>query len=619
MNIQNKYNEKSYDVVVIGGGLAGVCAAIASARNGAKTVLVQNRSVLGGNSSEEIRMHIVGANCHMAKPNNAETGILIELLLENKNLNSAQSFKIWDTVLLEKVNQTENLDLFLNSNMNSVEYDNDRIISVLCHQTATETDFKISGNVFIDATGHGTLGMLAGAESRIGSESRYEFNEPNAPEEANTFTMGNTLMFQAVDRGEPVKFEKPFWAYSFSEEDLKHRRHYNSTIALGEGGAPAEFVAGAMKNLPEFYAMDAGYWWIELGGQYEDIIAEGEIIRDELVKCVYGVWDHIKNCGDHGAENYDLIWVGMVPGYRESRRLVGDYLLNENDVRSNKVFEDAVAYGGWPMDEHVPGGIFDTDKYPSRIFNFDGVYTIPYRCYYSKNINNLMMAGRDISTSKMAFGTTRVMGTCAIGGQAAGTAAAMAVKYDCTPRDISNRIDELQQTLLKDDCYIPGYKNTDPNDLARHAAVTATSFIPGCEPEKVINGFTRIIDNESNCWESAPLGDGPEILSLNLDKPQELHELRLIFDPNLTREIMPSITNQVRSRQVKELPEELVQDYSVTFYNGGKEVFTKLVEGNYQRLNILHLPSDVIADKVSISILSTYGHPSARVFEVRLY
>ncbi len=615
----NRYYEKCYDVVVIGGGLAGVCAAIASARNGAKTVLLQNRSVLGGNSSGEIRMHVVGASCHMAKPNNAETGILEELLLENKNLNAAQTFSIWDTVLLEKTRQTENLDLLLNTNLNSAEYENDQIISVLCHQTTTETDFKLSGKVFIDATGHGTLGMLAGAESRIGSESRYEFNEPNAPEEANNFTMGNTLMFQAVDRGEPVKFEKPFWAYSFSEEDLKHRRHYNSTIALGEGGAPAEFVAGEMKNLPEFYAMDAGYWWIELGGQNDDIIAEGEIIRDELVKCVYGVWDHIKNCGDHGAENYDLTWVGMVPGYRESRRLVGDYLLNENDVRSNKIFEDAVAYGGWPMDEHVPGGIFDFDKYPSRIFNFEGVYTIPYRCYYSKNVKNLMMAGRDISTSKMAFGSTRVMGTCAVGGQAAGTAAAMAVKYDCTPRDISNRMDELQQTLLRDDCYIPGYRNTDPGDLARNAAVSATSFIPGCEPEKVINGVARTIGSESNCWESTPLGEGGETISLTLDNPQKIQELRITFDPNLTKEIMPSITNQVRSRQVKELPEELVKDYTVTFYNGGKEVFSKTIEGNYQRLNIHRLPTEVIADKVSISVLSTHGYSSARIFEVRLY
>lgn len=154
---------------------------------------------------------------------------------------------------------------------------------------------------------------------------------------------------------------------------------------------------------------------------------DAEEICDELLRSIYGVWDHLKNGGDHGAQNLDLGWVGIVPGYRESRRLEGDYLLNENDVWANRLFPDAVAYGGWAMDEHTPGGLRDLDKLPSRILNFSGIYTIPYRCYYSRNVDNLMMAGRDISASKMAFGTTRLMGTCSIGRQAVGTAAAMAV------------------------------------------------------------------------------------------------------------------------------------------------------------------------------------------------
>lgn len=166
--------------------------------------------------------------------------------------------------------------------------------------------------------------------------------------------------------------------------------------------------------------MDYGYWWIELPGKTEDIIDEYEEIRDELVSCIYGVWDHLKNGGDHGAENYDLEWVGMLPGVRESRRLVGDYILNENDVLSNRVFEDAVAYGGWAMDIHTPGGLYDFDELPSRVVSFDGAYTIPYRSYCSRNIPNMMMAGRNISATKMAMGSTRVMGTCAIGGQASG-------------------------------------------------------------------------------------------------------------------------------------------------------------------------------------------------------
>lgn len=612
--------EKRYDIVVVGGGLSGVCAAIASARHGARTAIVQARSVFGGNGSSEIRMHVVGAGCQMAKPGNAETGILMELLLENKRRNPYHAFPVWDSVLWEKVRFQENLDGFLNSSVSDVEMEGDRITRVVCHQNTTETVYRLAAEIFLDATGHGTVGAMAGAETRVGSESRHEFGEPTAPEEANRCTMGNTLMFQAADRGEPVRFVKPSWARSYSEEDLKFRHHSNATISLGEEGVHAEFKEGAMRNLPEFSAVDAGYWWIELGGDSGDIIAEGEDIRDELLKCVYGVWDHIKNCGDHGASHYDLEWVGMVPGYRESRRLVGDYLLNENDVRANRIFEDAVAYGGWPMDGHVPGGIRDLGSVPSKIYNFDGVYTIPYRCFYSKNVPNLMMAGRDISTTKMAFGSTRVMGTCAVGAQAAGTAAAMAVRRRCTPREVGKRhIGELQQALLKDDCYIPGFANADPADLARGASAQATSHAPGCGPEQVLSGVTRMVEGKSNCWESNPLRAAGETLTLTLARPAVLKEIRIVFDPNLTRSIMPTINAQMKRRQTKYLPEELVKDYSVTLYRGGERVFSRKVEDNGQRLNVLPFPGGPAADRVDVTVLSTHGHPLARIYEVRLY
>ncbi len=611
--------KEQYDVVVVGGGLAGVCAAISAARHGSKTAIVQSRSVFGGNASSEVRMHIVGAGCHMAKSNLSESGILMELLLCNKARNPMQSFSIWDGVLWEKVRFQENLDCYLNTNMDDIVMKNGEITSIICHQSTTETRFEIEAKIFIDATGHGTLGTMAGAEYRIGSESRSEFDEPNAPEEASDSTMGNTLMFHAVNMNKPTPFTKPSWAYSFSEEDLKYRHHYNCTSAFSDGGTFTEFTDGEAENLPEFSTMDSGYWWIELGGQYDDIIAQSEDIRDELLKCVYGVWDHIKNCSDHGAANYALDWVGMVPGTRESRRLVGDYLLTENDVRANRIFDDAVAYGGWPMDEHVRGGIMDFDKYPSRIFNFSGSYSIPYRCFYSKNIPNLMMAGRNISTTKMAFGTTRVMGTCAVGGQAAGTAAALAIKHDCTPREIGGRIDELQQALLKDHCYIPGFKNTDSADMALSAEITASSSIAGCEPQLVINGIARMVGDAANCWESEPLEGDSASISLQLPALKKISELRITFDPNLTREIMPSLTSTVRERQVEGMPEELVKDFCVTFYRGGKPVYLQEVRDNIDCLWIQKLPSSVDADSVTVEVQSTYGYPSARIFEIRLY
>lgn len=618
MNLIRQIN-KEYQVVVVGGGLSGMCAAIASARNGAKTALIQNRSMLGGNASSEIRMHVVGANCHNSKPHLMESGILLELLLENKRRNPYHTFPIWDMILWEKVRFQDGLDLYLNTCLETADVKDGTIFSINCFQNTTETMFTFKGNIFIDATGHGTLGVLAGAPSRIGSEGKQEFDEPNAPDEPNNTTMGNTLLFQAVNRGKPVEFIKPHWAYSFSEEDLKYRTHIDQVHSLADMGKPADFIAGKSKNLPEFYNLDSGYWWIELGGQYDDIVAQGEEIRDELAKCVYGVWDHIKNVGNHGAQNYDLEWVGFIPGYRESRRLEGDYFLNERDVRENRIFEDAVAYGGWPMDEHVRGGIMDFDKLPSRIFNFEGSYTIPYRCYYAKGINNLMMAGRNISTSKMAFGSTRVMGTCAVGGQAAGTAAALAVNLSITPKEVSNHMIKLQQTLLKQDCYLPGFANQDPKDFALSAKVTTSSHLDGKEGFNVINGIARSVENDENCWESAPLEGKDAWICLDFETEKNLHQIRLTFDPNLSREIMPSITATVRNRQCEGMPDELVKDYKILLKNDDKIVLEKEVINNYQRLNIIDLPEKIQATSLTVYVKNTHGYPAARVFEIRAY
>lgn len=611
--------EQSYQVIVVGGGLAGMCAAIAAARNGARTALIQNRSMLGGNASSEIRMHIVGANCHNSKPNMMESGILLEMLLENKRRNPYHTFAVWDTILWETVRFQPELDLYLNTCMESAQVKDGIIQSIACYQSSTEIMFTFRGDVFVDATGHGTLGVLAGAEYRMGSEGKASYNEPNAPFAPNDDTMGNTLLFQAVDRGRPVPFIKPDWAYTFSEEDLKYRVHVDQVHSLADMGKPAEFVAGAAKNLPEFYNLDSGYWWIELGGQYDDIILNGETIRDELVKCVYGVWDHIKNVSDHGAQNHDLAWVGFIPGYRESRRLLGEYTLNELDVRENRVFEDAVAYGGWPMDEHVRGGIMDFDKLPSRILNFDGCYTIPYRSYCPKGLSNLLLAGRNISASKMAFGSARVMGTCAVGGQAVGTAAAMAVRYGIAPLAVADHMEELQQTLLKQDCFIPGFANHDPKDFARGAKVSCSSQMPGREADNVINGVARTVGGSENAWESAPLDQGEAWIKLDLGSRATIRQIRLTFDPNLSREIMPSITAIVRNRQCPAMPEELVRDYMVVLARDGETVFEKQVMGNCQRLNVIDLPQEVTADSLTILVGATHGHPSARIFEIRLY
>lgn len=228
-----------------------------------------------------------------------------------------------------------------------------------------------------------------------------------------------------------------------------------------------------------------------------------------------------------------------------------------------------------------------------------------------------MLAGRDISTSKMAYGSTRVMGTCSVGGQAVGTAAAMAVKYRCTPREIGEHIMELQQQLLRDDCYIPGFRNEDPLDYARSAKVSASACTGKNVPENVLNGVARPVQEESNCWE-APIGEEGASISLDFGKKLVLQQVQLTFDTNLTREIMPSMTRNVRNRQVKGLPEELVCDYDIRFYREGKEVICKEIRGNYQRLNRI-VVDNVICDRLTVTVYKAYGIDRARIFEIRTY
>ncbi len=617
-----KYRTLQYDVVVVGGGLAGICAAAASARSGAKTLLIHNRPVLGGNASSEIRMMINGGNCHWGKKHGIETGIILELMLENKHRNNRGSYSEWDAILWSFVKNCPNLTTMLNTTMTDCVCENNRIREIVCYQLTTEIHCRIEGKIFCDCTGHGTLGYLAGAEYRIGAEDRYEFGEEYAPETRSGATMGNTLLFCASDRGHPVTFEPPAWIRRFDEDDLYRRPHGDVVVyhtADDVVTLPANAAYDAVDELVEKYDVQYGYWWIELGGDYDDIIGEYEEIRDDLLCALYGIWDHIKNHGDHGAENYELEWVGMLPGMRESRRLVGDYLLSEGDIRGNRRHPDGVAYGGWPMDDHVPGGLNAKGSVPSRVMSYDGFYSIPYRCYYSKNIDNLMMAGRCISATKLGLSSARVMGTCAVGGQAVGTAAAMAATYGITPREVGeNRIGELRRRLLRDDCYIPGCFNDDPADMARSAAVTASSWQDGYEPEKVISGIARFEDGDPHLWVSKGLSEDGEWLKLSFAS-QEVSEIRLSFDPNLSEEKSISMSKAYLDEEVPGTPPELVRDFKLILTDGGRIVWERDVKDNYQRQLILRPDQAQKADCVELHVTATNGDADVRIYEVRIY
>lgn len=605
-------------MVVVGGGMSGICAAIAASRHGVHTALVQNRSVLGGNASSEIRMHICGASCQLAKRNVNESGILLELLLENKQINPHYNYHLWDAYLISKLQSTKGLELYLNTDCCEVSCDGDCLTSIRCYQNSTERWLTMEADIFIDCTGHGTLGFFAGAEYRTGSEGKDEFGEPDAPNCANDSLMGNSLLFKAVDRGEPVPFIKPPWAYTFTEEQLKKRVHVKYNGYLNGNKLISADDSGTV-GLPELYCTDYGYWWIELGGDSGDIIGNGETIRDELMRSVWGIWDHIKNGGEHGAANYELIWCGIVPGTRDSRRLVGDYLLNENDILSNQRFSDTVAYGGWAMDVHTPGGLKDFENAPSRVIPFEGIYTIPYRCYYSVNRSNLMMAGRIISATKMGMSSARVMATCAVGGQATGTAAALCVRHHCTPRALGeSHLQELQQALIRDDCYLPGIVRTDPDDLARFATVTAGSERKGFSAGNIVNGVNRSTERYSNCWRSVSLSERDATIRLRWEQARELNEIRVIFDPDLSCELAISLSSKKQAQQLPTLPPVLVKSYELFAERDGMPVWSVSVSENASRLAIHSLP-EVWADALVLKIKETYGADFAAVFGISVY
>ena len=451
-----KLVELQCDVVVVGGGLSGVCAAIAAARAGSQVTLIQDRPVLGGNASSEIRMWAVGATSHMGNNNRwaREGGIVDELLVENVYRNTEGNSLIFDTILLEKIIEEPNIELLLNTSVFEVQKSAaDKIDSVKGFCSQNSTLYQVQAPVFIDASGDGIVGFQSGAAFRMGAESKNEFDEGFAPSHEYGELLGHTIYFYSKDAGRPVKFTPP----SFALQDItKIPRWRNFKVGM-EG---------------------CQLWWIEYGGRF-DTIHDTEKIKWELWSIVYGVWNHIKNSGEFPeAENLVLEWIGTIPGKRESRRFEGDYILSQKDIIEQRQHEDAISYGGWAIDLHPADGVY-SDAPGCNQWHSKGIYQIPYRCLYSRNISNLFLTGRLISATHVAFGSTRVMLTCAQNGQVVGSAAAICAARNLTPKELL-QTDEMNRLRLQLDRlghFVPHVQTDDELDIAIDANISASSCL----------------------------------------------------------------------------------------------------------------------------------------------
>ncbi|MEW6355133.1 MAG: FAD-dependent oxidoreductase [Planctomycetota bacterium] len=439
------------EVLVIGSGTAGVCAAIQAAREGCMTVLIEKDDALGGNSGPNLGVHVSGADCF--HPYASETGIIGELEEETAWRAAKMhtrgfhynTCRMWETILQEKMEEAGVTVLKRHLGKRAI-VEGRRVVGVIVEDLARFKTKRINISHFlIEASGDGHVASDAGASFMMGRDAKAQFNERSAPGEADSLTMGTSMTCIAVKTPRPVPFIPPSGCPDIPGRLWHPEDNLNFMWPTEHGG---------QKELPSIEA--------------DDKIYEG------LLKQIYGFWNHVKNVSSvEEAKNWELIWVSPKAGKRESRRFIGDYVLTQTDVETPTEFPDSVAYGGYAVDVHEP----QPDGRSKVVFySIPPLYNIPYRSLYSKDFDNIFLAGRLISVTRLALGTTRLMKTGGAIGQAVGLAAGMCKRLGCTPRDLYRKhASDLQQELLKRDGTVPYLQNSDPNDLARAATAAATS------------------------------------------------------------------------------------------------------------------------------------------------
>ncbi|MBQ6019805.1 MAG: FAD-dependent oxidoreductase, partial [Clostridia bacterium] len=525
---------------------------------------------------------------------NRETGILEELMLENYYRNPDYNYSVWDGVLYAAAAYQPGVELLLNCSCFDCGVRGGRIEWVKGWQTTTQTFHSVRAAIFADCSGDSVLAALSGAEYRFGREAGNEFGEDIAPETADRKTMGMSCMLQAREDTRPSAFTPPPWAYRYTKEDLPHR-------------------------VPDMSDVNENFWYLELGGE-DDAIADAEKTRDELLRVVYGVWDFVKNAPENREKNkfWRLDWVGILPGKRESRRCVGDYILTQNDVRSGGKFDDTVAYGGWPMDDHDPAG-FRSEGAPTVFHPAPSPYGIPYRCLYSVNVENLMFAGRNISVTHTAMSSSRVMATCALLGQAVGTAAAIAVKYGETPRGVYRKhLRELQDALSEDDCYLPGYRRALPA-----LTMQAKLVCPSPDAENLRSGVDRPLGGGSNRV-LIPKGGAAEY---RFGEVRYVSRVRLVFDSDLDRETLPEPErsrnrNMLHNRPLgwpdARVPATMTRAFRLEgVREDGKTETLADERNNYLRLRVFPIRGEYRA--VRLTTMETWGAEACGVFAFEVF
>jgi len=410
-----------FDLVVIGGGMAGTCAALSAARLGVKVALIQDRPVLGGNNSSEVRVHLGGRINLSPYP---ALGNLVNEIGPDKGGNAQPASFYEDQKKLDVVESEKNITLFLNYRANSVEKNGDLITAVRAVNIENAKELRFEAPLFADCTGDATIGALAEADFMMGREGQSEYGEPTAPKVKDKMTMGSSVQWYSEESSKPELFPVIPWGLNFSEKNAQ--------------------------------AIKKGDWQWETGMNY-DQVKDFERIRDYGMMVVFSNWSYLKNrfAENQNFKNSRLSWVAYVAGKRESRRLTGDLVLREQDLTDKVEYPDGTAPTSWTVDLHYPDPK-NTQYFPGEEFLSIAKhkpiypYPIPYRCLYSRNVNNLFMAGRNISVTHVALGTVRVMRTTGMMGEVVGMAAAVCKNHEVLPRKVyESYLSELQILMAK--------------------------------------------------------------------------------------------------------------------------------------------------------------------------